>query len=225
MSNPPNFFPMLVRLTGRKCLVVGAGKIAADKVAGLLIHGAQVEVVSPRAIRRIQELEKKGKIVWRHRKFSLRDLDGAFLVVAATNSSMINQTVFRACKARDVLCNAVDDPLHCDFFYPAVVRRGPLQIAISTNGHSPALAARLRRELEQQFGPEWSDWVEHVGKLRREILDKRMSAKARRERLLAMASPDEFQEFLRRWPLEGRAATGIAAHRQARRRPSPKSQS
>jgi precorrin-2 dehydrogenase/sirohydrochlorin ferrochelatase len=217
LSNVPNFFPMLVRLTGRKCLVVGAGKIAADKVAGLLIHGARVEVVSPRAVRRIQELERKGQIVWRHRQFSSRDLEGAFLVVAATNSSMINQAVFHACKARDVLCNAVDDPLHCDFFYPAVVRRGPLQIAISTNGQSPALAARLRRELEEQFGPEWSDWVEHVGKLRREILDKRMPAKARRERLLAMASPDEFREFLRRGLLQRRGAAGIAAHRQARR--------
>lgn len=214
---------MLVRLTGRKCLVVGAGKIAADKVAGLLIHGARVEVVSPRAVRRIQELERKGKIVWRHRKFTSGDLDGAFLVVAATNSSTINQAVFRACKVRDVLCNAVDDPLHCDFFYPAVVRRGPLQIAISTNGQSPALAARLRRELEEQFGPEWSDWVEHVGKLRREILEKRMSAKARRERLLAMASPDEFQEFLRRGRLQERGAAGPVAHRQARRRPFHKS--
>src|SRR5215470_3274962 len=208
---------MLVRLTGRKCLVVGAGKIAADKVAGLLIHGARVEVVSPRAVRRIQELERKGKVVWRHRKFSPRDLDGAFLVIAATNSSRINQTVFRACQARDVLCNAVDDPLHCDFFYPAVVRRGPLQIAISTNGQSPALAARLRRELERQFGPEWSDWVEHVGKLRREILDKRMSAKARRKRLLAMASPDEFQEFLRRGSPQGRGAAGVGARGKARR--------
>lgn len=208
---------MLVRLTGRKCLVVGAGKVAADKVAGLLIHGARVEVVSPRAVRQIQDLERKGKIVWLHRTFSPRDLDGAFLAVAATNSSRINQAVFRACKVRDVLCNAVDDPLHCDFFYPAVVRRGPLQIAISTNGQSPALAARLRRELEEQFGPEWSDWVEHVGKLRRQILGKRMSATARRERLLAMASPDEFQNFLRRGPLPQPGAAGMGAHRPARR--------
>lgn len=218
MSTPPNFFPMLVRLSGRKCLVVGAGKIAADKVAGLLIHAARVEVVSPRAVRRIDELERKGKIVWHHRKFSPRDLNGAFLVIAATNSSRINQAVFRACQARDILCNAVDDPLHCDFFYPAVVRRGPLQIAISTNGQSPALAARLRRELEGQFGPEWSDWVEHVGKLRREILDKRMPAKARRKRLLAMASPDEFQEFLRRGSPQGGGAAGIGVRRPRRPR-------
>lgn len=208
MSNGPNFFPMLVRLTRRKCLVVGAGKIAADKTAGLLIHGAQVEVVGPRAVGQIQELVRKRKIVWHRRKFSPRDVDGTFLVVAATNSSITNQAVFRACKARGVLCNAVDDPAHCDFFYPAIVRRGALQIAISTNGQSPALAARLRRELEKQFGPEWRDWVEHVGRLRREILDTRMSAKARRERLLAIASADEFQEFTRRRSLQKRRTAG-----------------
>lgn len=219
MSKAPNFFPMLVRLTGRKCLVVGAGEIAAEKVAGLLIHGAQVEVVSPRAVEGIQKLVSQGKIVWRRRKFSPRDLDGAFLAVAATNSSIVNQSVFRACNARGVLCNAVDDPVHCDFFYPAVVRRGPLQIAISTNGQSPALAARLRRELETQFGPEWSDWVEHVGKLRRKILEKRMSAKARRERLLEMASPDQFQEFLRGGPLKKSEAASVSARRRVRRPP------
>lgn len=220
MSKVPNFFPMLVRLTGRKCLVVGAGKIAADKIAGLLMHGAQVEVVSPRAVQQIRNLVSQRKIVWRRRKFSPRDLDGAFLAVAATNSSTINQSVFRACHARGVLCNAVDDPPHCDFFYPAVVRRGPLQIAISTNGQSPALAARLRRELDEQFGPEWSDWVEHVGSQRREILDSRMSPKARRQRLLQMASPDEFQEFVSRG-----GDAGVPARRQARRAPRLKSKS
>lgn len=225
MSKAPNFFPMLVRLIGRKCLVVGAGEIAAEKIAGLLIHGALVEVVSPRAVERIQKLVRLGKIVWRRRQFSPRDLDGAFLAVAATNSAIVNQSVFRACHARGVLCNAVDDPVHCDFFYPAVVRRGPLQIAISTNGESPALAARLRRELETQFGPEWSDWVEHVGKLRRKILAKRMSAQARRERLLEMASPDQFQEFMRRGPLKKSEAAGVSASRPARRPPPHKSKS
>ena len=202
---------------------MGAGEIAAEKIAGLLIYGALVEVVSPQAVQKIQKLVSQGKIVWRRRRFFPRDLDGAFLAVAATNSSIINQSVFRACKARGVLCNAVDDPVHCDFFYPAVVRRGPLQIAISTNGHSPALAARLRRDLEKQFGPEWSDWVEHVGKLRRKILEKRMSAKARRERLLEMASPDEFHEFMRHGPFKNPEAATVPAGRRKRRHPPYKS--
>ncbi|HEX6803587.1 MAG TPA: bifunctional precorrin-2 dehydrogenase/sirohydrochlorin ferrochelatase [Terriglobales bacterium] len=216
LSKDPNFFPMMVRLAGRKCLVVGAGKIAADKIDGLLVHGARVEVVSPRAVRRIQEQAREGKIVWRRSNFSPRYVNDAFCVVAATDSSATNQAVFRACKARGILCNAVDDPEHCDFFYPAVVRRGPLQIAISTNGQSPALAARLRRELEKQFGPEWGGWVEHVGRMRRKAFRDKMPAKARRQRLLEMASLEAFQEFINPAPLD----KGGTASASVRRRTS-----
>jgi precorrin-2 dehydrogenase/sirohydrochlorin ferrochelatase len=187
---------MMVRLQGRKCLVVGAGKIAADKIAGLLRYGAEVSVVSPKAVPRIQKQARAGVLSWRQREFSPRDVQGAFLVVAATSSVRVNEAVFRACSARGVLCNAVDDPERCDFYYPAVVRRGPLQIAISTNGQSPALAARLRRELEEQFGPEWSAWVDHVGRTRRIILGRKLTPTVRRRRLLDMASPEAFREFV-----------------------------
>lgn len=190
------FFPIMLRLRDRKCLVVGAGEVAAAKIRGLLHHGAQVVVVSPRAVRHIQQQARKGSIIWRRRAFSARDVNGAFLVIAATNRSPINKAVFRACRKRGVLCNAVDDPEHCDFFYPAVVRRGPLQIAISTNGSSPALAARLRRELDRQFGSEWSVWVRQVGRMRRELLEKEMASKTRRRRLLQMASPQAFGAFV-----------------------------
>ncbi|MGO9864874.1 MAG: bifunctional precorrin-2 dehydrogenase/sirohydrochlorin ferrochelatase, partial [Terriglobales bacterium] len=143
-----NCFPIMLRLEGRASVVVGAGRVAAAKAAGLLRHGAEVVVVAPNAVRWIREKARAGKLVWRRRAFSARDLRRAFLVVAATDSVASNHAVFRACQARGVLCNVVDDPEHCDFFYPAVVRRGPLQIAISTSGNSPALAARLRKELE-----------------------------------------------------------------------------
>jgi precorrin-2 dehydrogenase/sirohydrochlorin ferrochelatase len=188
---------MMVRLTGRKCLVVGAGEIAADKIDGLLKHGPEIVVVSPRAIESIQEQAGSGVIRWVQREFEANDVDGAFLVIAATNSSVVNKAVFAACTVRNVLCNSVDDPEHCDFFYPAVVRRGALQIAISTNGHSPALAARLRRELEQQFGPEWAEFVEHVREKRREVLGKELPTDSRRDQLLQMAEAEEFDEFLR----------------------------
>jgi precorrin-2 dehydrogenase / sirohydrochlorin ferrochelatase len=190
------FFPLLLNVKGRRCLVVGAGRVAAGKIDGLLIHGAQIDVVSPHAVRAIQAQARAGVLAWKKRVFSPKDVKGAFLVIAATNSSIVNGAVFKACRARRVLCNAVDDPEHCDFFYPAVVRRGPLQIAISTNGNLPALAARLRKELEEQFGDEWSAWVEHVGQLRREMLASGMSLKKRRERLLDLASPEAFREFL-----------------------------
>ena len=192
------FFPLLVNLCGRKCLVVGAGKVAAGKIDGLLNHGAKIVVIAPRAVGSIKKQAQKGFLTLYSRKFSPRDVKGAFLVVAATNSSEVNGAVFRACRAQSVLCNAVDDPENCDFFYPAVVRRGPLQIAISTNGQSPGLAARLRKELERQFGPEWSLWVEHTGKLRRKILGQKMSIAERRQRLLKLTSPAAFRSFLRK---------------------------
>jgi precorrin-2 dehydrogenase/sirohydrochlorin ferrochelatase len=187
---------MMVKIAGRRCLLVGAGRIAADKARVLLSHKARVVVVSPQATGWIRRQASAGALVWRRRKFSPRDVEGAFLVVAATNSDKINRAAFRACVARGILCNAVDDPEYCDFFYPAVVRRGRLQIAISTDGQSPALAARLRRDLERQFGPEWAAWVEHVGELRREILRRKMSPEQRRKRLMQIASQRAFNEFV-----------------------------
>lgn len=197
MSQDTSLFPLLVKMQDRRCVVVGAGKIAAGKIAGLLAHEAQVDVVSPRAVGSIQKLAREGRIRWLRRKFSPGDAKGAFLVVSATNSRVVNQAVFDACRDHGVLCNAVDDPERCDFFYPAVVRRGPLQIAISTGGRSPALAARLRRELEKQFGKEWGAWVERVGDKRREVMNLRLPARSRRARLLKMASATEFRKFLK----------------------------
>lgn len=196
-SRKTAFFPMLVNLAGRKCVVVGAGSIAAAKIKGLLLCDADVVVVSPRAVLAIQRLARAGRLVWRRKAFSPGDVRGKFLAIAATSSSEINEAVFRACAVRGVLCNSVDDPVHCDFIYPAVARRGPLQIAISTGGHSPALAARLRRELERQFGPEWSAWVEELGRRRDELLKRAMPASKRRRRLQQMATPKAFRAFLR----------------------------
>lgn len=195
-SSIPAFFPMLLNLRGRRCVVVGAGKVAASKVDGLLLHGAQVTVISPRAVESIRMRARSGDLTLHRRSFSPADINGAFLVIAATSSRATNASVFRACNAQGILCNAVDDPEHCDFFYPAVVHRGPLQIAISTGGCSPALAARLRRELEQQFPAEWGAWVEHIGQLRRQLLDTKTSADSLRKRLQKIAAPEAFRAFL-----------------------------
>ena len=199
-ASPPDtsYFPIMLDISGRKCVVVGAGKIAAGKIAGLLSYGARIVVVAPRAVREIKARAHRGELAWHARAFSSKDVKGAFMVIAATNSAEVNATVFRACRARRVLCNSVDDPEHCDFYYAAVVRRGPLQIAISTNGHSPALASRLRKQLEKQFGREWSDWVEHLGESRREILDQNLSIKTRRSKLMKLASPQGFRAFTAR---------------------------
>ena len=126
------------------------------------------------------------------------DLEDAFLVIAATSSPAVNEEVFRAGKERGVLCNVVDDPEHCDFYYPAVVHRGALQIAISTGGHSPALAHRLRVELDQQFGPEYEAWVEEVGRQRRQIMARDLPGAHRRELLEQIASRAAYEDFVRR---------------------------
>jgi precorrin-2 dehydrogenase / sirohydrochlorin ferrochelatase len=187
----------MLNLQGRRCLVVGGGKVAAGKIAGLSSRGAEIVVVSPRAVGAIRTKARSGVLTWHRRVFARRDVEGAFLVIAATNSHEVNGFVFRACRAQRVLCNSVDDPEHCDFFYPAVMRRGLLQIAISTNGNLPALAARIRKELDEQFGPEWTDWVKQVGKERRKIRGHKMSPEKRREQLLQLASPQAFRTFVR----------------------------
>ena len=189
-------FPLMLKLSGRKCIVVGAGKVAASKIKGLLACGARLTVVSPEAGKRIHAYARAGQLVWRRKSFSPRDLGGAFLVIAATDSPAVNAAVFHSCQTRKILCNSVDDPAHCDFFYPAVVRRGPLQIAISTGGCSPALAARLRKDLSREFGPEWSVFVEHLADLRQQIL--RTALSSQRERLLnKIATQKAFRAFVR----------------------------
>jgi precorrin-2 dehydrogenase/sirohydrochlorin ferrochelatase len=167
------------------------------KIASLLRAGAQVVVIGPKAIPAVRAAVQQGKLIWHARKFLPSDVENAFLVIAASNSSATNHAVFRACAKRGVLCNSVDDPQHSDFFCPAVVSRGALQIAISTGGRSPALAHRLRCDLEQQFGPEYEEWVERVGELRREILAREMAREKRRKLLHRIASREAFDHFVR----------------------------
>src|SRR5262249_20775809 len=148
-------FPIFLKLAKRRCLVVGAGKTAEEKIPTLLRSGASVVVVAPAATRTIQSWAAENKIIWEQRRFESRDLHRVILVVVATPLKSLNRTVSDQAQQRGILCNVVRDRSLCDFYYPAVVRRGPLQIAISTAGHSGALAQRLRKQLEFQFGPEW----------------------------------------------------------------------
>jgi precorrin-2 dehydrogenase/sirohydrochlorin ferrochelatase len=191
-----SLFPILLKLKAKKCVVVGAGKIAAAKAAGLLTSGARVVVIGPRAAGWVQSQASAGKVIWRRRRFVAADVEQAFLVIAATDSNATNEAVFRACAERGVLCNVVDDPERCDFFYPAIVRRGSLQIAISTSGRSPALARRLRIELERQFGSEYSAWVEQVGEMRQKLRRRNLPAAERRRLLDQIASHESFERFV-----------------------------
>ncbi len=195
-TKAPSLFPMFVKLEGRFCLVVGAGSVGESKIQSLLEAGATVRVVAPRASHAVAEWAKSGVISWEQRDFESSDLDSIFLVVAATSSSAVNETIFRQAQKHNVPCNSVDDPEHCDFYYPAVVRRGALQLAISTAGLSPALAQRLRRELEAQFGPEYAGWLDELGKAREQLFAGDIDPEQRRQQLHRLASRDEFAQAL-----------------------------
>lgn len=197
-SGRPSLFPLFLKLAGRACLVVGAGRVGESKIAGLLSAGAMVRVVAPEATAAVAEWARVGRISWEARFFSPADLEGVILVVVATSSRELNEQVFREARGRGVLCNVVDDPPRCDFYYPAVVRRGHLQIAISTGGQSPALAQRLRRDFEQQFGPEYEAWVEQLGQARANLMARAIDPESRRRLLRLMASRGRFEEFVRR---------------------------
>jgi len=193
--SPARVFPLFLKLENRPCLVVGAGNIAESKIAGLLEADASLRVVAPEATPQVQSWAQTGKLDWRQRPFQPADLQGMFLVVAATSSTPVHEQIFAEAQRLGVLCNVVDVPHLCDFYYPAVVRRGSLQIAISTAGESPALAQRLRKELEVQFGPEYEAWVAALGEVRAEIATKNMSPEDRKELLHNLASEEFFQAF------------------------------
>jgi precorrin-2 dehydrogenase/sirohydrochlorin ferrochelatase len=186
-------FPMFLKLEGRSCLVVGAGAVGEPKIESLLTAGASVCVVAPHVSVAVAERARAGAIVWEAREFSVSDLDGVFLVIAATSSREVNGRIFREAHQRNILCNVVDDPEYCDFYYPAVVRRGDLQLAISTNGHSPALAQRIRRELEIQFGPQYGEWLVELGKIRQQLFACGMNPDERRRLLHELASREAFE--------------------------------
>jgi uroporphyrin-III C-methyltransferase/precorrin-2 dehydrogenase/sirohydrochlorin ferrochelatase len=188
-------FPLFLKLEGRACLVVGAGRVAESKIESLVRSGARVRVVAPSATEAVREADRSGSIVWEQRSYRPSDLAGAFLVVAATSSPELHAEIFQQARGAGVLCNAVDEPDRCDFYYPAVVRRGPLQIAISTGGLFPALAQRLRQNLELQFGPEYGAWVEEIARTRKELLASTLSAEERNERLRQISSESAFDEF------------------------------
>jgi precorrin-2 dehydrogenase len=188
-------FPMFLKMKGRPCLVVGAGTVAEAKIRSLMFAGASIQVVAPRAAPAVIDWAQSGQVRWEARTFVPADLEGMFLVIAAASSLDVNDLVFCEAQRRGVLCNVVDNPERCDFYYPAVVRRGSLQIAVSTGGRSPALAERLRRELEHQFGPEYAGWVESLGRDRKEILARTTDREYRRRVLRKQAGQEAFEAF------------------------------
>jgi siroheme synthase-like protein len=160
------FYMACLDLTGRSCLVVGAGPVGLEKVEGLLACGAKVTVVAPEAVDEVRQLAAEGSVEWHVRRYERADLEGRFMVVAATSDTDLNVGVFRDAEARAMLVNVVDVPPLCNFILPAIVRTGPIAIAISTSGASPALAKRLKREIAEQFGAPHARLAELLNELR-----------------------------------------------------------
>jgi uroporphyrin-III C-methyltransferase / precorrin-2 dehydrogenase / sirohydrochlorin ferrochelatase len=192
-----SLFPMFVKLQGRTVVVVGAGAVAEGKVPGLFAAGAKVRVIAPVATAQIAAWAATGQLEWQRREFSAEDLTGASLAIAATAAAGVNQSVFREAEAQGIFCNAVDDIANCHFYYGAVVQRGDLQIAISTNGKSPALAQRIRKELEASYGNEYGVWLDWLGAAR-DVLRARAKGFAGTTAILhRLASGETFERFQR----------------------------
>jgi len=194
-------FPMFMKLAGKHCLVVGAGKVGEPKIGGLIDTGARIHVVAVAASGQVREWANAGKIELELRAFSSADLDDKFLAVVATASRSLNERIYLDAQRRRVLCNVVDVPDLCDFFYPAVVRRGDLQIAISTAGQSPSLAQKLRQQLERQFGEGYTEWVEQLGETRRLVLASDLDKETKLELLHSLASREAFEAAVAKVPV------------------------
>jgi precorrin-2 dehydrogenase/sirohydrochlorin ferrochelatase len=188
-----SLFPMFVKLDGRRVLVVGAGRVGEPKIRGMLQTGAKIHVVAQEASAGVQEWARSGEIILEERGFVLSDLDNVSLVVVATASCDLNELIFEEARSRRILCNVVDVPDQCDFYYPAVVQRGDLQIAISTSGQSPSLAQKLRQQLERQFGPGYARWVAELGETRRKVLASDLDPERKRLLLQSLASVEAFE--------------------------------
>src|SRR5450631_556603 len=165
-----SLLPIFLKLEGRRCLLVGAGNVARDKIGSLRKTGGRLRVIAPDACMEVRELAAEDGLEWVQRHFELSDLDGNYLVIAATDSPEVNAAIYRGAVERNILCNSVDDIPNCDFFFGSVVSRGDLQIAISTAGESPAFAQRLRREIDEQLPVDLGPWLADLGELRRDVL-------------------------------------------------------
>jgi len=150
------FYIACLRLSGRRCVVIGGGEVGLEKVEGLLACDGDVTLVAPEARPELVQLALEGSIRWERREYRAEDLDGALIAIAATDDSELNIRVFEDAEARSMLVNVVDVPPLCNFILPAIVRTGPLAVAISTAGASPALAKRMKREIVELFGEPYA---------------------------------------------------------------------
>ena len=164
------YYPVNLDIRGRRCLVVGGGRVGARKVKTLVDCGAVVTVVSPAIVPAIAKLADSQIIDLKKRPYQTNDLEGIFLVIGATDDEALNRHIHADAEQRNLLCNIADRPEICNFTLPAIVRRGDFMMAISTAGKSPAFAKHMRKQLETQFGPEYGKLLDLMGAIRRRLL-------------------------------------------------------
>src|SRR5712672_1319 len=191
---PAVLFPIFLKLHDRRVLIVGGGRVAEEKLDAVLRSATDVTVMAPRITSRIAEWARESRLNYiaaEYREGGVRDF---FLVITCTDSDAVNRKIYEECRKAGILCNSVDDPTNCDFYAAAVVRRGELQIAVSTGGNSPALAQRIRRKLEQEFGPEYGPWTGWLGRMRTAMRSALPRSEQTKEllHLLAECRPPKF---------------------------------
>jgi precorrin-2 dehydrogenase/sirohydrochlorin ferrochelatase len=185
-----NFYPAFLDLRGRPCLIAGGGAVAERKALSLFDAGADLTVVSPQLTPVLQELSRKNKIMHRQRPYEEQDLAGMYLAVAATNDTVVNAAVARDCRRLGILVNSATSPDDSSFIVPSVVERGNLLIAVSTCGSSPALARKVREDLERTYGPEYGLFLEKMALLRRKLLHEVADEGMRRRVFQALVDSD-----------------------------------
>jgi len=174
-------YPISLRIDGKPCYVIGGGKVAERKVEGLLAAGGKVHVISPHATEKLQSLYDEGRITLAHRCYQEGDLEGAMLVFAATDDESVHLAVCREAERRGLWVNDAMSPERATFHVPAVLRRGELQIAVSTSGAVPMLASRVRDEIAHTYDERYARYVELLGKLRQKLQQHDLSDRERRE--------------------------------------------
>jgi len=191
-----SYYPILLNIQDKKCLVVGGGEVALRKVKALLEHGANIEIVSPDFCPELNQLVKEGTIKAAQRDYKPEDLEDAFIAIAATNDNKINENVSVEARRVGILVNVVDDPNSSDFIVPSYFRRGDIIVAVSTSGRSPALARKIRSELEKGFQAEYAQLALLADEVRSEL--KQQGAKVSSDAWQDVLNLNSLIELLRR---------------------------
>jgi len=197
VSIKSTYYPILLNLSGRKCIVIGGGTIAERKVSSLLDSGGSVSVIAPFITDHLRGLSQENKITFINREYEKGDLKGAFLVIAATDSSQVNKSVYEETRELGIMADIVDEPQLCDFIVPSCIRRGPLIITVSTSGKSPCLSKKIRKDLESIYSEAYGTFTSMLGNMR-ERVQKEIPVPEKRKKFWETLMESNIPELLKK---------------------------